>query len=81
MMKMWISGAWVDSASEQTVEVVDLATEEVLDSVPADTPVDVEKAVEDATRVLPAWRETAPVERELEHIWIRAQDWDDDHWR
>ena len=62
-MKMWINGAWVDSASEQTIDVVDPATEEVLDSVPAGTPEDVEKAVAAAERAFPAWRETTAVER------------------
>jgi acyl-CoA reductase-like NAD-dependent aldehyde dehydrogenase len=62
-MKMWINGAWVDSASGQTIEVVDPATEEVLDSVPAGTPEDIENAVAAAKRAFPIWRETTAVER------------------
>lgn len=75
-MKMWTNGAWVDSASEQTIEIVAPVTEEVLDSVPAGTPEDVEKAVAVAERAFPAWWETTAVERELDHIRMRAQDWD-----
>jgi betaine-aldehyde dehydrogenase len=63
MKKMWIDGAWVDSASGQTIEVTDPATEEVLDVVPAGTPEDVERAVAAAKAAFPAWRQTTAVER------------------
>ena len=63
MMKMWIDGAWVDSASGQTIEVTDPATEEVLDRVSAGTPEDVERAVAAAKAAFPAWRQITAVER------------------
>ena len=63
MKKMWINSAWVDSASGQTIEVNDPATEEVLDAVPAGTPEDVERAVAASKRAFPAWWQTTAVER------------------
>jgi betaine-aldehyde dehydrogenase len=63
MKQMWIDGAWVDSASGQTIEVTDPATEEVLDAVPAGTSEDVERAVAVANAAFPAWRRVTAVER------------------
>lgn len=62
-MRMWINGVWVDSASGQVIEVTDPATEEVLDTVPAGTPADVERAVMAAKVAFPDWRQTTAVER------------------
>ena len=62
-MRMWINGVWVDSTSGQVIEVTDPATEEVLDTVPAGTPADVEQAVAAAKAAFPAWRQTTAVER------------------
>jgi len=62
-MKMWINGVWADSSSGETMEVVDPATEEVLDTVPAGAPEDVERAVGAAKAAFPVWRETTAVER------------------
>jgi acyl-CoA reductase-like NAD-dependent aldehyde dehydrogenase len=62
-MKMWIDGAWVDSASGQTMEVADPATGEVLDAAPAGAPGDVAKAVAAAKAAFPGWRQTSAVER------------------
>jgi aldehyde dehydrogenase (NAD+) len=53
-MKMWIDGAWADSTSGQAIEVINPATEEVLDVVPAGTPEDVERAVAAAQAAFPA---------------------------
>ena len=63
MKKMWINGAWVDSASGQAIEVTNPATEEVLDAVPAGTPQDVERAVAAAKSAFPVWRQITAVER------------------
>lgn len=62
-MKMWINGTWTESSSGETLEVIDPATEEVLDAVPAATPEDVDRAVAAARQAFPAWRETTAVER------------------
>ncbi|MBM4467577.1 MAG: aldehyde dehydrogenase, partial [Chloroflexi bacterium] len=60
---MWINGAWADTASGEAIEITDPATEEVLDTVPAGTPQDVERAVAAAKATFPAWRQTTAVER------------------
>jgi betaine-aldehyde dehydrogenase len=62
-MKMWINGAWVDSASSEAIEVVDPGTEQVLDAVPAGTPQDVERAVGAAKEAFAIWRDTPAVAR------------------
>ena len=63
MGKMWIGGARADSASGEVIEVIDPATEEVLDVVPAGVPADVERAVAAAGSAFPEWRRTTAVER------------------
>ncbi len=65
MRKMWIDGAGVDSVSDtgQVIEVIDPATEEVLDTVPAGTPQDVERAVAAARVAFPTWQQITAVER------------------
>jgi acyl-CoA reductase-like NAD-dependent aldehyde dehydrogenase len=63
MTKMWIGGAWADSTSGRAMEVSDPATEEVLDTVPAGTPQDVERAVAAAKAAFPTWRRMTAVER------------------
>ncbi|HET89588.1 MAG TPA: aldehyde dehydrogenase [Chloroflexi bacterium] len=62
---MWIDGAGVDSVSDtgQVIEVIDPATEEVLDTVPAGTPQDVERAVAAARVAFPTWQQITAVER------------------
>ncbi len=63
MKKMWINGEFVDSTSGQAIKVTDPATEEVLDTAPAGTVEDVERAVAAAQAAFPAWRQTTAVER------------------
>jgi betaine-aldehyde dehydrogenase len=62
-MKMWINGMWADSTSGHVIEVINPATEEIQDTVPAGTPEDVERAVAAAKAAFPAWRQTTAVER------------------
>ena len=62
-MKMWIDGAWTDGNARHVIEIVNPANKEVLDTVPAGTPEDVERAVAAAQAAFPAWRETLAVER------------------
>ncbi len=65
MKRMWINGAGVDSVSGtgQVIEVIDPATEEVLDTVPAGTPQDIERAVAAAKAAFPGWQQVTAVER------------------
>jgi aminobutyraldehyde dehydrogenase len=59
-----IGGDWVDSASGETMEVVNPATGEVIAEVPAATAEDVDRAVQAAKKALVEWRETTPGERQ-----------------
>src|SRR4051812_28556543 len=60
---IYVGGAWADSSDPETIDVVNPATEEVIDRVPAGTPADVDRAVAEARRALPAWEATPPAER------------------
>ncbi|MEW9556144.1 aldehyde dehydrogenase family protein [Nonomuraea sp. NPDC050783] len=63
MRQLYIDGSWVASASGEPIEVVNPATEEIIDRVPAGSPDDVESAVAAARRAFPSWSDTAPAER------------------
>jgi 1-pyrroline dehydrogenase len=59
----FIGGEWVDSASGETMEVLNPATGEAIAEVPAATADDVDRAVQAAKKALVEWRETTPGER------------------
>ncbi|MEU6726764.1 aldehyde dehydrogenase family protein [Nonomuraea wenchangensis] len=63
MRQLYIGGSWTASASDESIEVVNPATEEVIDHVPAGSPDDVESAVAAARRAFPSWSRSAPAER------------------
>ncbi|PZG18602.1 aldehyde dehydrogenase family protein [Nonomuraea aridisoli] len=63
MRQLYIGGSWTASASDEPIEVVNPATEEIIDRVPAGSPDDVEAAVEAARRAFPAWSQSAAAER------------------
>ncbi|UBU11181.1 aldehyde dehydrogenase family protein [Nonomuraea gerenzanensis] len=63
MRQLYIGGSWTASASDDPIEVVNPATEEIIDRVPAGSPDDVEAAVAAAGKAFPAWSRTAPGER------------------
>jgi aldehyde dehydrogenase (NAD+) len=46
MRRNYVAGTWVPSASDEAVDVINPATEEVIDQVPAGHPADVDAAVE-----------------------------------
>jgi aminobutyraldehyde dehydrogenase len=58
-----VGGEWVDSTSEETMEVLNPATGETIAEVPRGTAEDVGRAVEAANKALPEWLETTPGER------------------
>src|SRR3972149_7057185 len=62
-MKMWINGKAHDSPSIEVIEVINPATEEILDVVPAGTEADIAQAVEAAQVSFPMWRELPAGER------------------
>src|SRR4051794_17788130 len=55
---MLIGGEWRQAAASEELEVINPATEEVVDSVPAGTPEDVELAVATAKRAFAGWSRT-----------------------
>src|SRR5881398_1220632 len=61
--KHLVGGEWVDSASGETMEVLNPATGETIAEVPRGTAEDVGRAVDAATKALPEWLETTPGER------------------
>ncbi|MFN4182461.1 MAG: aldehyde dehydrogenase family protein [bacterium] len=63
MAQMLIYGKWVDSESGEWMEVINPATQEVVDRVPRGTAKDVEKAVEGAQEAFLQWSRTPAEER------------------
>src|SRR5436853_4763914 len=66
--KSFIGGEWVDSASGETMEVINPATGEVIAEVRRCNADDVDRAVEAAKQALPDWLDKTPKDRsELLH--------------
>ncbi|MGW0485125.1 aldehyde dehydrogenase family protein [Nonomuraea sp. NPDC003214] len=63
MRQLYIGGAWTASVSGEAVEVVNPATEEIIDRVPAGASGDVDAAVRAAARAFPAWSSLPPADR------------------
>ncbi|MEU3019111.1 MULTISPECIES: aldehyde dehydrogenase family protein [unclassified Nocardiopsis] len=63
MRSLYIDGAWRDSASTEAIDVVNPATEQVIDTVPAGAAADVDAAVAAAGAALPAWSALSPGQR------------------
>ncbi|WP_433353972.1 aldehyde dehydrogenase family protein [Microtetraspora malaysiensis] len=63
MRQLYVNGVWLSSTSGEGVDVVNPATEEIIDRVPAGSPTDVEPAVAAARAAFPSWSRTAPAER------------------
>jgi succinate-semialdehyde dehydrogenase/glutarate-semialdehyde dehydrogenase len=55
---MLIGGEWREASAHKQLEVVNPANEEIVDSVPAGSPEDVELAVATAKRAFPEWSRT-----------------------
>ena len=58
MRKLLIGGRFEDSATGARLEVVDPATEEVVDIVPRGGPADIDRAVAAAKAAFPGWKRT-----------------------
>ncbi|MEV0998536.1 aldehyde dehydrogenase family protein [Nonomuraea sp. NPDC050202] len=63
MRQLYIGGSWTASASDESIEVVNPAIEEIIDRVPAGSPDDVEAAAAAARRAFPEWSRAAAGER------------------
>jgi acyl-CoA reductase-like NAD-dependent aldehyde dehydrogenase len=53
--KLYIGGQWVAPAGDESIEVVNSTTEEVMGRIPAGTPEDVDAAVEAARAAFEGW--------------------------
>jgi 1-pyrroline dehydrogenase len=66
--KAFVGGEWVDSASGETMDVINPATGEVVAAVPRCSAEDVDRAVAAAAKTLPEWLDKTPKDRsELLH--------------
>jgi aldehyde dehydrogenase (NAD+) len=63
MRSNYIGGAWTPSASGTAIDVVNPATEEVIDQVPAGHPADVDQAVAAARAAFGSWSTTPVADR------------------
>ncbi|MDX1615913.1 MAG: aldehyde dehydrogenase family protein [Candidatus Promineifilaceae bacterium] len=63
MRPLYIDGATVASESEERIDVLDPATEEVLETVPAASTADVDRAVNAAAAAFESWRWVPGVEK------------------
>ncbi|PZG53015.1 aldehyde dehydrogenase family protein [Spongiactinospora gelatinilytica] len=63
MRHLYVNGTWTPSASAEGIDVVNPATEEVIDRVPAGSPDDVGVAVAAAREAFGAWSVTPAAER------------------
>jgi betaine-aldehyde dehydrogenase len=62
-MKMLIDGEWTNSADGATIEVINPATGEHLDTTPVATTDDVDRAVRSAVKAQKSWGETSALAR------------------
>jgi acyl-CoA reductase-like NAD-dependent aldehyde dehydrogenase len=53
--KLYIGGDWVSPESQDTIEVINAATEEVMGRIPEGTPADVDRAVDAARAAFESW--------------------------
>lgn len=60
-----IGGEFVDSASGQTLDVLNPANDQVIARVPASGAEDVDRAADAAAKAFESWRETTPQDRSL----------------
>ena len=63
MNKLYINGKWTDSQSGETHNVINPATEEIVDTIPFGRKADVELAISAAQKAFPLWKEINAFER------------------
>jgi acyl-CoA reductase-like NAD-dependent aldehyde dehydrogenase len=61
--KLYIGGEWVDPAGDETIDVVNASTEEVMGRIPQSTSEDVDRAVSAARKAFETWSQTELIER------------------
>lgn len=63
MRQMYIGGRWEEGEGTEEIDIINPATEEVLDTVPYGVEADAQKAVEAATMAYRGWRRATALER------------------
>ena len=63
MRRLWIDGEFTNGSTGQSIQVVDPATEEVVDVVPKGGVADVDRAVAAALRAFAAWKRVPALQR------------------
>ena len=63
--RQFIGGEFVESASGETLEIENPANGQVIATVPASSPEDVDRAVEAADTAFQSWKNTTPQDRSL----------------
>lgn len=63
MVKNYINGEWISSLGTDSVEVINPATEEILERCPLGTSQDVERAVQAAKAAFQSWRKVPAMDR------------------
>jgi len=63
MRRLWIDGEFTEGSTGRTIQVVDPATEEIVDVVPKGGVAEVDRAVAAAGRAFPAWKRVPALER------------------
>ncbi|MEO1086638.1 MAG: aldehyde dehydrogenase family protein, partial [Acidobacteriota bacterium] len=61
--KLYIGGRWATPHGDQTLDVVDASTEEVMARIPAGTEDDIDDAVRAACAAIPSWAMLDAAER------------------
>ena len=61
--QFYIDGKWCDSSSGKRLDVTNPATEEVIAQVPMGTREDCKRAIDSASKALPAWMKLTPYDR------------------
>ena len=62
-LKNYINGEWVESKSDEILDIVNPATQKIISKVPMSTPDEVNEAIKAAKEAFPEWRETTPLAR------------------
>src|SRR3954463_15361717 len=61
--KNFVGGEWVDAVEGATMDVINPATGEKIAEVPRGSEADVQRAIDEANKVLPEWLDSTPGER------------------
>lgn len=65
--QLYINGEWTDSTGNETADVINPATEKVIDTVPVGTEQDVDQAVAAAKEAFKTWNKTS-IEERIEYM-------------